>query len=193
MSSRNRIYPIDENEENEESDKHQSGQRLPKKPSSPLMFDDDMISVYSGLNHSFEFSQLKTNQKSPSQWKEISRIPSNESNSPLVLSMSQIERVSTCRICDDEADCLNESTDYHNRSVADFAQISMNSDVSSDASHAVVGFAPKRVRFSEASEVDPSIPSFSHLKLTETFDIAKKINDQDKVITDQIASLHEDW
>lgn len=165
--------------------------RLPEKPSSPLMFDDDVLTaeVYSQINRSSAFNQLMPSQ-SPPEWTQNIKIQSirESGGSPaaVFLSMSQIERVSTCHLCDNGAS-LNDSTDFHNRSITDVARITLHSDDSNVMRH-----SPKRARLNEPL-MDNATNVSVYSIVTDTSDIFTKINDQAKAIDSQLVALHEDW
>lgn len=183
--------------------KRQMGKRLPTKPSSPLMFDDDhdntiSADVFSQLNRSSAFNQVLAynqvmpSQQTPSEWTNKSKNSSNEesSTSTVYLSMSQIERVSTCRLCDNGS-LLNESTDYHNRSITDVARFALASE--DNIYDSMIRSLPKRARLNDPSENAPNISLYCNSNVKETSDIFKKISDQTKAINDQFVTLHEDW
>lgn len=191
MSFESRTSYIDQNAEKND---RQMAKRLPEKPSSPLMFDDDLISVCSQLNRSYAYNRVISNQNSPSERMHSSKIPSNECSAftmprshgteSVFLSASQIERVNACLLCIDDP-CLNESADYHNRTITE----AQNSDDDSSID-SVIGSLPKRARLDET--VSDVLLNFD-LNLDETSDISADLFEQTKAIDDQISSLHEDW
>lgn len=194
MSFASRTSHVDQNVENNEQP---MVDQLPGRPFSPLMFDDNTsVEVHSQFNRSsYALNQVILSRKSPSQWTHNSKIasigrsseftmPRSNQMEAVVLSMSHIECVNICQLCDDVA-CVNETTDYHNRSITD---ITLNASEDSIVD-SVMDSSAKRARLSEPSEGAPHIL----FNLSETDDIFTNLMNQTEMINDQLTSLHEDW
>lgn len=200
MSFKSRTSHVDvENVENNEQP--MADQLDQKGPFSPLMFDDDPnVEVQSQLNRSsYPLNKVILSRKSTSQWTHNSKIASIRESSEftmprsnqmeeVVLSMCHIERVNICQLCDDVA-CMNETIDYHNRSITDIT-LNASDDSIVDTK---MGSSAKRARLSETSDGAPHISFSCSSNLLETDDIFTNLMDQAEMINDQLTSLHEDW
>lgn len=196
-----------------ESNKQPMEKCLTERPSSPLMFDDTISVVHSQLNRSCTFNnQVISGQKSqssppPVDWTCYSSMPINCGSGFSILrtnrmetsflSMSQIERVTTCRLCDDFAR-LNESIDYQNRSITDVTLNSEDIDTTVnsediDTIDSVMRSSAKRARLNESSIETSNVLLTSDLTLPEIDDILTKLKDGTDAINEQLVSLHEDW
>lgn len=167
-----------------ETSKQDTMKLIPEKPSSPLMFDEDIFSVEVYSHDMPPANQVITTQKSSSDW----MTPKNHSNiTAVVLSMSQVEHVTTCLQCD-KMDSLNESTqnnENHNRSISDIAQTMIHKNYELDNLES--GISPKRARLHDSAGIVKNA-----IMSTNTCDFLKLIEDQSRMINDQLASLHEE-
>ncbi len=180
----------------------------PVRASSPCMFDESMVSfeVLSQFHQTFGYNRVISNQAtqpSASVNSKILSIPPvtyNPSIFPLtptslrmdaaVLSFSQIERVTTCRLCDQETQ-LNQCTDSHNRSITEVTQNVLYSEDYCVGS--VPGSSPKRLRLDEPTD-DSLTLNLSWTKVSaETSHLLQRLHDSTKAINDQLVSLHSDW
>ncbi|XP_037043420.1 uncharacterized protein LOC119079537 isoform X2 [Bradysia coprophila] len=170
---------------------------LTKIASSPLMFDDEIISngIQTLPDPAYTFNQVLSTMDStlPSQWTPNVKIPSgtgytnvprSDQTDTILLSMSSIERVSTCGLCDCTNN-LNESNDYHNRTVTDVTVID-----------GLNGHLEKRARFTETPEVAPDILLISDtgsIKTSvESSNVLRMLAESTKAINDHLMSLHAD-
>lgn len=160
---------------------------LPEEQHSPLMFDEDIFTAedYSH-NRPTAANHIMSTQKSSTNW--ISPENRSNTNSPaVVLSMSQVEHVTTCWQCD-QMGLLNESTENienHNRSISDIVQTTMHVD--DEMADSGTGISSKRARLNELTDIVKDASAS-----TKPCDFRKLIEVQSKVISDRLASLHED-
>ncbi|KAG4067538.1 hypothetical protein HA402_005310 [Bradysia odoriphaga] len=182
---------------------------LTKIASSPLMFDDDMISngIQTLPDPEYTFNQVLSAMDStlPSQWTPNFKIPSgtgysmvprSDQTDTIFLSMSPIERVSTCGLCD-YTNNLNESNDYHNRTVTDVTVIDdLNGNLENNFAGTELEILRKRARLTETSEVAPDVLLISDtgpIKTSEeTSNVLGMLAESTKAINDHLMSLHAD-
>lgn len=182
----------------------QSNVFLPKPASSPLMFDDEVISnrTQTQPGQPFTFNQTIPSEMStlPSQWTANFRTPLIEASDydirpishptdAIVLSVSPTERVSTCEQCIYAENFMGSCSVYDNSSLTGVTVIDGfkgNSDDSFVGSELQI----KRTRLDPISEVtDADIPSISE----DVADVLRELAESTKAINDRLLSLREDW